>query len=911
MSLWTKIFGDSNERYLKKLWPIVREVNNLEEKFSSLRDEDFPEMTQKFRERLKNGETLEDILPEAFSLVREAARRALNKRHFDVQILGGIVLHKGQIAEMRTGEGKTQTAVLAAYLNALTGRGVHVVTVNDYLAKRDTLWMGQIYSVLGISVACLQHAGAYKLGEIKKDQVDDVRGVDVRMADWLMPVSRREAYNCDILYGTNSEFGFDYLRDNMVTDLAERVQKPLHFAIIDEVDSILIDEARTPLIISAPAHESSEKYQLFAKLVRNLKGNEDYNIDEKMRAASLTEAGIAKLEKALGVDNIYVEAGVETVHHIEQALRANTLYKLDRDYVVKDGEVIIVDEFTGRLMYGRRYGEGLHQAIEAKEGLKVQEESQTLATVTIQNYFRMYEKLAGMTGTAATEAEEFAKIYKLDVAVVPTHQLMIRKDLPDRIYRTERAKFEAIVEEIVSRHELGQPVLMGTISIEKNELISEMLSKRGIPHQVLNAKHHEREAEIIAQAGRLNAVTVATNMAGRGVDIILGGNPPDAAEAEKVKALGGLLVLGTERHESRRIDNQLRGRSGRQGDPGMSQFYISLEDDLMRIFGPMERMKGLMLKLGVPDNMPIENALVSRSIEAAQKKVEGHNFDLRKHVLEYDDVINKHREIIYKKRHQILQDFAGDTEKIKQKVLDLIENEIKQIIAFHTAADQRESWNIKEITEVSGTILPAPSDLEARLRALSDQTPFGKEGDAAARTRIIEYLLEIVRTAYQGMEAEMAEKSGGNKLMIREIEKGLLLRAIDSLWIDHLTAMDYLRTGIRLRGYAQKDPLVEYKKEAFRMFNELMSMIQKQVVYGIFKIGAAADLTESMLGRRGIRLIAPSDGGGSAETSAADARQFPKVGSPAVASPWGGTKVGRNDPCPCGSGMKYKKCHGA
>ncbi len=440
MSLWTKIFGDSNERYLKKLWPIVREVNNLEEKFSSFRDEDFPEMTQKFRERLKNGETLEDILPEAFSLVREAARRALNKRHFDVQILGGIVLHKGQIAEMRTGEGKTQTAVLAAYLNALTGRGVHVVTVNDYLAKRDTLWMGQIYSVLGISVACLQHAGAYKLGEIKKDQVDDVRGVDVRMADWLMPVSRREAYNCDILYGTNSEFGFDYLRDNMVTDLAERVQKPLHFAIIDEVDSILIDEARTPLIISAPAHESSEKYQLFAKLVRNLKGNEDYNIDEKMRAASLTEAGIAKLEKALGVDNIYVEAGVETVHHIEQALRANTLYKLDRDYVVKDGEVIIVDEFTGRLMYGRRYGEGLHQAIEAKEGLKVQEESQTLATVTIQNYFRMYEKLAGMTGTAATEAEEFAKIYKLDVAVVPTHQLMIRKDLPDRIYRTERAK---------------------------------------------------------------------------------------------------------------------------------------------------------------------------------------------------------------------------------------------------------------------------------------------------------------------------------------------------------------------------------------------------------------------------------------------------------------------------------------
>ncbi len=438
-----------------------------------------------------------------------------------------------------------------------------------------------------------------------------------------------------------------------------------------------------------------------------------------------------------------------------------------------------------------------------------------------------------------------------------------------------------------------------------------MLSKRGIPHQVLNAKHHEREADIIAQAGRLNAVTVATNMAGRGVDIILGGNPPDAAEAEKVKALGGLLVLGTERHESRRIDNQLRGRSGRQGDPGMSQFYISLEDDLMRIFGPMERMKGLMLKLGVPDNMPIENALVSRSIEAAQKKVEGHNFDLRKHVLEYDDVINKHREIIYKKRHQILQDFAGDTEKIKQKVLDLIENEIKQIIAFHTAADQRESWNIKEITEVAGTIFPAPSDLEARLRALSDQTPFGKEGDAAARTRIIEYLLEIVRTAYQGMEAEMAEKSGGNKLMIREIEKGLLLRAIDSLWIDHLTAMDYLRTGIRLRGYAQKDPLVEYKKEAFRMFNELMSMIQKQVVYGIFKIGADADLTASMMGRRGIRLIAPSDGGGSAETSAADARQFPKVGSPAVASPWGGTKVGRNDPCPCGSGMKYKKCHGA
>ena len=660
MGILNKILGDANEKYLKKIQSLVDKINSLEKEFEGFSNERLKEKTGEFKERLRKGETLNDILPEAFALVRESAKRTLHQRHFDVQLIGGLVLHQGKIAEMKTGEGKTLAATLPLYLNALEEKGCHLVTVNDYLARRDTVWMGQIYHALGLTVGCLNHEQSflydpdYKKPPEGKEKMRDELGSFYVVEDFLRPCQRLEAYLADITYGTNNEFGFDYLRDNMVYDLSQKSQRGFHYAIIDEVDSILIDEARTPLIISAPDTESSKWYQEFARIIPRLDPKTDYEIDEKMRAVTLTENGINKIEKILGMGNIYEERGIKYLHHLEQSLKAETLFKRDRDYVVKDGQVIIVDEFTGRLMPGRRWSGGLHQAIEAKERVQVLPESITLATITFQNYFRLYKKLAGMTGTAATSAEEFDKVYGLEVICVPTNKPMIRQELPDRVYKTIDGKFQALVREIKERHKIGQPVLVGTTSIEKNEYLGKLLDREGIPHQILNAKHHEKEGQILAQAGKLGQVTIATNMAGRGVDIILGGNPQNPEEAKKVIELSGFHVIGTERHEARRIDNQLRGRSGRQGDPGSSQFFVSLEDDLMRIFGG-ERIKSLMGALKIPEDQPIEANLISRAIEEAQSKIEGLNFDLRKHVLEYDDVMNKHREVIYKKRRELLE----------------------------------------------------------------------------------------------------------------------------------------------------------------------------------------------------------------------------------------------------------------
>ena len=916
MSFLTKILGDPNKRVIEKLQPIVQKINSLESKFESFSNDKIKEKTQQFRERLKKGETLDDLLPEAFAMVREASKRTLGQRHFDVQLIGGMVLHRGQITEMKTGEGKTLVATLPLYLNALSGKGCHLVTPNDYLSRHGAGWMGPIYHLLGVSVGVISHETAF----LYDPEFENQTFMD-EYAKHFRPVLRKEAYSADITYGTNNEFGFDYIRDNMVSSLEHMVQRELNYAIVDEVDSILIDEARTPLIISAPKEEATEKYYEFAHLVKRLKENEDYNVDEKMRAATLTEGGIQKMEKWLGIDNIYEAGGVETVHHIEQALKSYTLFKRDRDYVVKEGEIIIVDEFTGRLMFGRRYSEGLHQAIEAKEGMQIQRESETLATITFQNYFRLYKKLAGMTGTAATEAEEFAKIYNLEVLVIPTNEPMIRCDFQDRIYRNEKGKFKAIVEEIKARHKKGQPVLVGTVSIEKNELLGEMLAREGIPLEILNAKHHEKEAQIIAQTGRIGAVTVATNMAGRGVDIILGGDPPDREEQKKVISLGGLHVIGTERHEARRIDNQLRGRSGRQGDPGSSQFYISMEDDLMRIFGS-ERMKGLMAKLGVPEDMPIENKLISRSIEAAQKKVEGYNFDVRKNLVEYDDVINKHRETIYKKRKEILEASIRRKEKLKETVLEMVTNEIEQVVSFHTATKNERDWNIEEVYEVVNSIFSVPSEVRIKLDDIQEEAGIDVQ-DVKARTKIIKYLIKLARKYYDEIEKginESAKEIVGTEEphLMREIEKGILIRAIDTLWIEHLNAMDALRTGIGLRGYGQRDPLIEYKKEAYRLFVELMNLIQKQVTYSIYKVGLARKLAPSLIERRGVVMSAPAKimekGKGQFSGVSLPKEEKEKVvkgdNVPVKPRDMMGRKIGRNDPCPCGSGKKYKKCCG-
>jgi preprotein translocase subunit SecA len=862
-----KIIGTKNDREINRIAAIVDKINTFEPIISSLTDVQLQSKTPEFRKRYQEGSTLDDLLPEAFAVAREASKRILKMRHFDVQLIGGIVLHEGRIAEMKTGEGKTLVATLPVYLNALEGRGVHVITVNDYLAQRDARWMSPLYNFLGLSVGIIVHG--------------------------LTDEQRQVSYNSDITYGTNNEFGFDYLRDNMKYDSALFAQRELNFAIVDEVDSILVDEARTPLIISGPSEESTDKYYKIDKIIPRLQKEIDYTVDEKARAVILTEEGNIKAEKLLGAGNLYDPANIELVHHILQGLKAHNLFKLDVDYVIKDGEVIIVDEFTGRLMPGRRWSDGLHQAVEAKEGVKIENENQTLATITFQNFFRMYNKLAGMTGTAETEAAEFAKIYELDVLVVPTNRPMIRKDYADVIYKSEKGKFDAVISEIEELHKKGQPVLVGTISIEKSELLSSLLKKRGIRHSVLNAKHHDMEAEIIVQAGRSHAVTIATNMAGRGTDIILGGNPSGIArdmlrdkpeytseewdralaEAEKIcekdrnKVLdaGGLHIMGTERHESRRIDNQLRGRSGRQGDPGSSRFFLSLEDDLMRIFYS-DRVSGLMGKLGMDDSMPIENKMVSKAIENAQKRVESQNFDIRKHLLEYDDVMNKQRTEIYAFRRELLQ--GSD---VRDRIYGMIDDNIEEILAVHCPVGRHgDEWDIKGLKDsVYGLFDFTVADVPASLDDVRDM------------------LSSEARKHYELKEAETGSE------MMSYMEKWLLLQVVDSLWKDHLLAMDHLKEGIGLRGYAQRDPLVEYKKEAFEMFGELSGRIAADVIMRLFKIQVQKNQEERIRTRQ--QKISFNYNRGDSGASQTVIK---------------GKKIGRNDPCPCGSGRKYKKCCG-
>jgi preprotein translocase subunit SecA len=880
-----KFFGTKNEREIKRLWPLVDQITSSEAKVTNLSDSQLRDQTEEFKRRLEAGETLDDILPEAFAVVREVSKRRLKMRHFDVQILGGIVLHEGKIAEMKTGEGKTLVATLPVYLNALEGKGAHVVTVNDYLAKRDPQWMGPIYNFLGLSIGVIQHDSSFIYDP-------SYFSTDKRL-DFLKPCSRKEAYLADITYGTNNEFGFDYLRDNMKYDISDYCQRELNYSIVDEVDSILIDEARTPLIISGPSEESTDKYYKIDRIIPKLQKDADYTIDEKARTVILTDEGNIKAENLLGVGNLYDSANIELVHHVLQALKAHTLFKKDVDYIVKDNEVIIVDEFTGRLMPGRRWSDGLHQAVEAKEGVKIESENQTLATITFQNYFRMYKKLSGMTGTADTEAEEFAKIYNLEVVVMPPNEPMIRVDNPDVVYKTEKAKFNAVVGEIEELHQKGQPVLVGTISIEKSEVLSHLLKKKGIPHSVLNAKYHEREAEIVAQAGRSNAVTIATNMAGRGTDIVLGGNPEGLAreylkdkkdyteddfqqslskaqeicsnDRDKVVLLGGLHILGTERHEARRIDNQLRGRSGRQGDPGSSRFYLSLEDDLMRIFGS-DRISGLMNKLGMEEDIPIENKIVTKAIENAQKRVEAHNFDIRKHLLEYDDVMNKQRKEIYSFRKEVLQG-----ENLKDRIFNMIDEVVDEMISFYCSEEKhREEWDLKGLSEaVYGifSILPniTPSDSNSLREALNLQ----------------------LSNVYERKESEIGSE------MLRYIEKVLLLQVVDTQWKDHLLAMDHLKEGIGLRGYGQRDPLVEYKKEAFEIFAEMTGRMSTEVLSRLFKIQVQK---QEAIRRESEKQMQLNYNRGEGTSSVQPVRR--------------GKKVGRNEPCPCGSGKKYKKCCG-
>jgi len=907
MNFLTKLLGDPNEKIIKALEPTIKSINSFEESLLKLSEEELKNKTIEFKDRLSKGESLDDILPEAYAAVREASRRLLGKRHYDVQLIGGIVLHRGEIAEMKTGEGKTLVATLPLYLNALEGKGVHLITVNDYLSRVGAGWMAPVYHALGLSVSVIVHDAAY----VYDPEYTDDTQYDDRLKHFK-GISRRDAYRSDITYGTNNEFGFDFLKDNMVGDLNQAVQRTLRYAIVDEIDSILIDEARTPLIISAAAEESTDKYFKFAELVQRLNEEEDYNVDEKQRSATLTEVGMNKMEKLLGVENIYVAGGIKDVHHIEQALKARVLFKRDRDYVVKDDEIIIVDEFTGRMMPGRRYSEGLHQAIEAKEGVKVQKESQTMATITFQNLFRMYDKLCGMTGTAVTEAEEFHKIYKLETIVIPTNRPNIRKDLNDLIYRTETDKFNAVIADVKERHEQGQPVLIGTISIEKNEILTEMMEREGLRPAMLNAKNHQREAEVIAQAGRLGAITLATNMAGRGVDILLGGTPNPDDEADTVRAqeeqakiceLGGLHVIGTERHESRRIDNQLRGRAGRQGDPGSSRFYVSTEDDLMRIFGG-DRMKNTMKMLNVPADMPIESGIISKSVESAQKKVEGNNFDMRKHLVEYDDVINKHREAIYRRRREILEIAEGEGDhgdkKLGDIILEYVDLEIEKVVNFNCVGEIRD-WNIKEIGETITTIFTIGETEKNKLEEIrnSDVNDVQQE--------LIIYLKELAKTKYQNL----VDAFIGIGIESKDVEKGILIRSIDQLWIEHLETMDYLRSSIGLRGYGQRDPLVEYKKESFRLYVELNDLIRQQVVYSIYKTGDAIDMAPE--------IIASFQ-----KEEQPKNLQFAGAIKEAIDNTHGdtidlvhekmkgddGQKVGRNDPCPCGSGKKYKNCHG-
>ncbi|MGD9187679.1 MAG: preprotein translocase subunit SecA [Desulfobacteraceae bacterium] len=839
MNLLTRLFGSKNERELRQVQPLVEAINQLEPQMQAMNDEQLKGQTALFRQRLDQGAALDDLLPEVFATAREASLRVLDMRHFDVQLIGGIFLHRGRIAEMKTGEGKTLVATLPAYLNALTGKGVHVVTVNDYLARRDTEWMGQIYHFLGLSVGTIMHG--------------------------LNDAERRQAYGSDITYGTNNEFGFDYLRDNMKFDNESIVQGHLNYAIVDEVDSILVDEARTPLIISGPAEKSTHLYYEVNGIIPQLKEETHYTKDEKARSVTLTEEGVAAAERALQTENLFDPRNIETLHHVNQALKAHTLFKRDVDYIVKEGQVIIVDEFTGRLMPGRRYSEGLHQALEAKENVKIENENQTLATVTFQNYFRMYDKLSGMTGTADTEAAEFKKIYDLEVSVIPTHKPMVRNDFPDVIFKTKREKYEAVLDEIRELNQKGQPVLVGTISIDVSEQISKKLKKRGIKHTVLNAKNHEAEAEIIAMAGQEGAVTISTNMAGRGTDIKLG---------DGVIELGGLHILGTERHESRRIDNQLRGRSGRQGDPGSSRFYMALEDDLLRIFGG-ERISGIMGRLGLQDGEPIEHNLISRAIENAQTKVEGHNFDIRKHLLEYDDVMNQQREVIYRQRRDLLKG-----EDIRETILDMMMEKAEQIAA--SIADDRhapDQWDWKTMSDA------VFKQFNFRPKPLDEDTMSGLTDEGLAQ-EIYDQSLAV----YQQREKKIGSED------LRHLERVVMLQTVDNLWKDHLLSMDHLKEGIGLRGYAQQNPLLVYKKEGFELFQDLIGRIKEETLGIMFRIQLAEpDSLQDMQRSQEQDLV----------FSGSDAT--PPKKKPAKRQQ---KKIGRNDPCPCGSGKKYKKCHG-
>ncbi|NOQ18987.1 MAG: preprotein translocase subunit SecA [Desulfobacterales bacterium] len=834
----TKIFGSKNERELKQLQPSVERINALESEIQAMNDDRLKAQTPRFKERIDQGESLDDILPEAFATVREASLRTLNMRHFDVQLIGGIVLHEGKIAEMKTGEGKTLAATLPAYLNALTAKGVHIVTVNDYLARRDTEWMGHIYNFLGLSTGSIVHG------------LDDAE--------------HQKAYAADVTYGTNNEFGFDYLRDNMKFDHDSLVQSQLNFAIVDEVDSILVDEARTPLIISGPAEKSTDLYYQVNGLIPRLSGDQHYSIDEKARSATLTEEGVARCEQLLKVDNLFDSRYIELLHHINQALKAHTLFKRDVDYIVKDGEVIIVDEFTGRLMPGRRYSEGLHQALEAKENVKIENENQTLATITFQNYFRMYDKLAGMTGTADTEAAEFKKIYDLDVMVIPTNMPMIRDDFPDAIYKTRKDKFEAVLDEIEELHAKGEPVLVGTISIDVSENLSKKLKKRGIKHSVLNAKNHEKEAEIIAMAGQAGAVTISTNMAGRGTDIVLG---------EGVTDLGGLHIMGTERHESRRIDNQLRGRSGRQGDPGSSRFYLALEDDLLRIFGG-ERITGIMEKLGMPDGEPIEHNMISKAIENAQARVEGHNFEIRKQLIEYDDVMNQQREVIYRQRREAL-----DGSSLKPSIVEMILEKAEEIADTFTAQIAApEEWDLKGIRDA------VFKQFNFRLNSFDADTLENLD-----RGGLADLIFDEASKVYDQRETAIGPEE------FRQLERVVMLQTVDNLWKDHLFSMDHLKEGIGLRGYAQQNPLIVYKKEGFEMFNDMISRVKDETLGILFRIQIEEPKKIDDLRQPKEQKLAFSGGG------------EPEKPKPAQRK---AKKVGRNAPCPCGSGKKYKKCCG-
>lgn len=889
-AILAKVIGSHNERELKNVHPVVESVNELEESISRLSDTDLKCKTSEFKKRLKAGESLDDLLPEAFAVVREASKRIVNMRHFDVQLIGGIVLHKGKIAEMKTGEGKTLVATLPVYLNALDGNGVHVVTVNDYLARRDAEWMSPIYKFLELDVGVVQH-------DMSEEE-------------------RKTAYSCDVTYGTNNEFGFDYLRDNMKYTASDCVQRPHTFAIVDEVDSILVDEARTPLIISGPSEESTDKYYKIDKLIPRLVREQDYKIDEKARTVVLQETGIEKGESFLDIENLYDPRHMDMVHHIQQALKAHALFKRDADYVVKEGQVIIVDEFTGRLMPGRRYSDGLHQALEAKEGVRIERENQTLATVTFQNYFRMYDKLAGMTGTAETEADEFEKIYKLDVIVIPTNKTLTRQEHPDMVYRTEREKFNAVADEIKELHQKGQPVLVGTTSIEKSERLSVLLKRRGTKHVVLNAKYHEKEAEIVFQAGKKGAVTIATNMAGRGTDIVLGGNPefqaklilknrkinpeehvdkyqveldkllPDwKKEHDEVINLGGIHIIGTERHEARRIDNQLRGRSGRQGDPGSSRFYLSLEDDLMRIFGS-DNLSGLMHKLGMEEGVPVESKLITKQIERAQKQVEARNFEIRKHLLEYDDVMNKQREEIYRFRHDLL-----DKQDQKEYILGLAREILIEFLDTYAHLDiNPEDWDLE--------------NLKVNLRRVF-ALDLPDNVDEISRPELEEQLLNQIKSKYTNKEDDIGTD------MMRWYEQMVMLQIMDQQWKDHLLALDHLKEGIGLRGYGQRDPLVEYKRESFSLFEELWNRATEEMVKMLFLL---RPITEE--GKR--ELLTTQQKSQNIRYSGSEANppvalrpnqpaesRTPTAVTPIVHST---PKVGRNAPCPCGSGKKYKKC---